>query len=421
MGVLLPPPHIRYRESEETAEEEEEKKDTCYHFQVELLRTDYGQTLVIDGNVQFTEKDEYIYHEALVHPAMAVAKDPETVLIIGGGDGLALREVLKWKSVKKVYLVDIDPCVVKLGMGKLRGLNNGAFLDPRVEVVIGDGKEFLEKRDVKFDVIIIDSTDPGGDVSSGGLFTESFYQLVKSRLNKVMVTNAGKYGSEEFQRVYYTVSRVFPYAKGYYVNVPSFNGEWGFVIASTSPLLVGYVNLPEGVKYVNGDFLYLVTQGVSLPNTQRAISESDPVPLKYFSGVELEDGERLIKAFNLPSYTIGVTNKRVIIGEKETGKARVIVPDKVKSVVERRSTSVTRVIVALAAVTFYILFLSIDASGIDVSLTELMGVASLLAVIFISLGLISTKKVRYTEINDMALIPDEHEEIYKAIKEVFKL
>ncbi|AWR95411.1 hypothetical protein [Acidianus brierleyi] len=395
--------------------EEENNKSECSHIQINLLQTNYGLTLIIDGHIQFAEKDEYIYHEALVHPAMALAGNLETVLIIGGGDGLALREVLKWKSVKKVYLVDIDSCVVEMGKNILQGLNCNAFSDPRVEVVIDDGRRFLENSTQKFDVIIIDSTDPTGDVNSCRLFTLSFYELVKSRLNKVLVTNAGQYGSKEFQRIYFTISKVFHYAKGYSVNVPSFGTVWGFVIAS--PSITYYQgNLPESLKFVNHDFIYYVNESYPIINIQEVITEEDPIEVQSFYGVPLEDEEKIIRDFNSKSYVVGVTNKRVIIGDKNSGKFTTVVPNKVRSITLNEKGIPLSTIIAfylILLIVFEIILISIHYYL--VGFLELV----LVAVVGIPLSIYLAKN--YTEINDTIKIPDENKEIYDTIVKVFNI
>ena len=120
---------------------------------------EYGKMLVIDGHVQSAEDDEYIYHEALVHPAMVIHPEPRSVLIIGGGEGATLREVLRYRSVEQVVMVDIDRELVELCQKLLPEWHERAFEDPRTEVVFADGKDYMERTSARFDVVVIDVCD----------------------------------------------------------------------------------------------------------------------------------------------------------------------------------------------------------------------------------------------------------------------
>lgn len=122
----------------------------------------FGRVLVLDGVIQTTEKDEFIYHEMMVHTPMLANGAAKRVLIIGGGDGGCLREALRHPGVGKVTMVEIDPTVVELSRKYLPGHSDGAFDDPRTDLVIADGLKYVAESDEKFDVIIVDSTDPIG-------------------------------------------------------------------------------------------------------------------------------------------------------------------------------------------------------------------------------------------------------------------
>ncbi len=160
-------------------------KDVLYEgrskFQrIEIIRNrDYGRVLLLDGLVQTTERDEFYYHEMLVHPAMASHPRPAKVLIIGGGDGGALREVLK-HPVKKAWLVEIDGQVIEACREHFPWLR-ATFRDPRAELVVADGNVFIDKVRETFDVILVDSSDPVGP--STVLHQEAFYRKLKSKLN----------------------------------------------------------------------------------------------------------------------------------------------------------------------------------------------------------------------------------------------
>ena len=150
----------------------------------------FGRVLALDGVVQTTERDEFVYHEMLVHVPMFAHGAAKRVLVIGGGDGGILREVLR-HPVESATMVEIDPDVVDLCKEYLPGLSAGAFEDPRTRLLIDDGVRFMADSDESFDVIIIDSTDPIGPGEV--LFTEAFYGDCKKRLNPggILVTQNG--------------------------------------------------------------------------------------------------------------------------------------------------------------------------------------------------------------------------------------
>jgi spermidine synthase len=188
----------------------------------------YGRVLVLDGVVQTTETDEFVYHEMLTHVPLLAHENPQRVLIIGGGDGGILREVLRHTTVEKVTLVEIDGSVVERSKKYLPTLSNGAFEDPRLELRIEDGVVFVEQTKEKFDVIICDSTDPTGP--GAVLFTEKFYRLCKQALNEkgIFVNQNGvpflqmdelittlKNRSPHFKNVRYYVAAVPTYVGGF--------------------------------------------------------------------------------------------------------------------------------------------------------------------------------------------------------------
>jgi len=200
--------------------------------------------LYLDGHLQFSSADEYRYHEALVHPAMAAAEMPAQVLVLGGGDGMAIREVLRWDAVKRVVLVDLDPDVTALfaDNAELAKLNEGALADPRVELVHGDAVQYLEKAADRFDVIIMDLPDPN-DAQLARLYALPTFRLARRRLRPggALVTQATSpfYALEAFWCIAATMRAAFeeehPGAAeatvtAYHAHVPSF-GEWGWVMA----------------------------------------------------------------------------------------------------------------------------------------------------------------------------------------------
>ncbi|MEM0340980.1 MAG: polyamine aminopropyltransferase [Acidilobaceae archaeon] len=199
---------------------------------------EFGRLLILDGKTQSSEVDEFIYHESLTHPAMILHGNPKNVLILGGGEGATAREVLKYKSVKRVVMVDIDEEVVRVSREHLEFMNKGVFDNPRLELKIGDALDYVYSTNEKFDVVIADLSDPIEAGPSYKLYTKEFYERLSEILEEggVFVTQAtSPIGSPKVHAVIYnTIRSVFRYASYYHVFVPSFETLWGFVIASNS-------------------------------------------------------------------------------------------------------------------------------------------------------------------------------------------
>src|SRR5689334_18427080 len=151
----------------------------------------FGRTLVLDGAVQTTERDEFIYHEMLAHVPLFAHGAVRRVLIIGGGDGGTLEEVLKHRSVEGVTLVEIDAGVIEASREHLPSIGGKAFVDERARIVVGDGLSFVRESEDRFDVILIDSTDPTGPGER--LFTRAFYAHCRERLTQggILVAQSG--------------------------------------------------------------------------------------------------------------------------------------------------------------------------------------------------------------------------------------
>ncbi len=196
-----------------------------------------GVCLVLDDKIQSSEADEFIYHEALVQPAMIAHPGPETVFIAGGGEGATLREALSHKTVKRAVMVDIDGEVVALSRKYLPGHSRGAFEDSRTELYHVDARDYLAKSNKKFDIIIIDLPDPIEEGPSYLLYTREFYQIARNRLtdNGMVAVQAGSASVTEllnFTAVYNTLKSVFPIVSPYQAVIPCFGGPWGFCLAS---------------------------------------------------------------------------------------------------------------------------------------------------------------------------------------------
>ena len=161
---------------------------------IEVIRTgSFGKCLVLDGKIQSSQVDEFIYHEALVQPAMLIHPCPETVFIAGGGEGATLREILSHNTVKRAVMIDIDEAVIATCKKFLPDHSRGAFEDKRTELHHVDARDYLAKCGDAFDIIIIDLPDPIEEGPAYLLYTREFYQLVRERLsaNGIISVNAG--------------------------------------------------------------------------------------------------------------------------------------------------------------------------------------------------------------------------------------
>ena len=217
-----------------------------------------GHRLFLNGNLQFAERDEYRYHEALVHPAMAAHGAPRRVAVLGGGDGMAVREILRYPSVERVTLVELDPVMTELFRTHptLAALNAGALASPKLQIVNADAFGWLQHSDEIFDVIVVDFPDPT-NFAIGKLYTQSFYALLEQHLAAsgyaVVQTTSPLVARESFWTVVRTVEAAGLQATPYHAHVPSF-GEWGYVIASHRPWRAP-TQLPAGLRFLTPETL----------------------------------------------------------------------------------------------------------------------------------------------------------------------
>jgi len=270
---------------------------------IEIIQTgSFGIGLVLDGKIQSSEADEFIYHEALVQPAMITHPCPETVFIAGGGEGATLREVLSHNTVKRAVMVDIDEEVIAICKEYLPNHSRGSFEDKRTELYHVDARDYLANSKDLFDIIVIDLPDPIEEGPAYLLFTQEFYQLVRERLttNGIICVQAGSAALNEllnFTAVNNTLKSVFSIVCPYHVDVPSFGGPWGFCLASQNldPLLLSVDEVDcrlsarsvASLKFYDG----LTHQGIfSLPKCLRdALSKpgrliTDREPLYIYRG-----------------------------------------------------------------------------------------------------------------------------------------
>lgn len=186
----------------------------------------FGRVLLLDGATQVTTADEFIYHEMLAHVPIFSHGDVRDVLIIGGGDGGLAEEVLKHKSIRRVVQVELDACVVDVSRRYLGEINSGVFEDERFQLHIGDGAAFIDGLDERFDLVLVDSTDPVGAASK--LFTTSFYRAVRRclRVRGILVAQAGVpfVQPAEFSLTMHNLAQAFRFAGCYLLASPSYFG-----------------------------------------------------------------------------------------------------------------------------------------------------------------------------------------------------
>jgi spermidine synthase len=245
-------------EDEMFADEIVYTKDTPYQ-RIVITRGRAGFQLFLNGNLQFSSTDEYRYHEALVHPAMMLANNPRRVLVLGGGDGLALREILKYPSVERVTLVDLDPEMTKLSnrFPLLAKLNQQSFNDPRVQVINEDAFIWVEQAtEPAYDAAIVDFPDPN-TYALGKLYTTRFYRLLRSRLSEnasvAVQSTSPMFARNSYWCIIRTLEAAGFFVRPYYTAVPSF-GLWGYALARKSAFEVPR-NPPPGLKFLDDQAL----------------------------------------------------------------------------------------------------------------------------------------------------------------------
>ncbi len=251
---------------------------TSPYQRVVVTRTKNDIRMFINGSIQFSSQDEYRYHEALVLPAMASAHSRRNILVIGGGDGLAAREILKFTEVEKITIVDIDPAITTFARDNLlmRNLNKDSMRNPKTQIVNDDAWKYLENVPEMFDVIIIDLPDPD-NLSLSRLYSKTFYRLLAGKLARggKIVTQATSplYAHKAFWCIYNTFAAienplfksdtasetVYLQPEAYHCYVPSF-GSWGFVMASNAPFNWQNIEITVPARFVNNDFIKVMNR-----------------------------------------------------------------------------------------------------------------------------------------------------------------
>lgn len=239
----------------------------------------YGKTLLLDGQLQCSTADEFLYHEALVHPPLIQHSSPREVLIVGGGDGAAAREAFRWRSVQRVTIVEVDQEVVDACREHLPEIHQKVFDDPRLELVFDDGFHFLRQAKRKWDVILFDLPDPAETAPWLKLYERECFEIVNSRLSSsgAFALQAGPVSPVEVMpltQIVKGVKRVFSCVHVYSSFVPSFGIPLAFVLAANRPI-------------------------VSLPNPEvidQLITE------KVCGGLKLLDGAAFLGLMQTPAY-----------------------------------------------------------------------------------------------------------------------
>jgi len=247
---------------------------------VEVIQTGFGKTLRIDDYFMTSDKDEFFYHENMIHPAGISHAAPKRALVIGGGDGGAAEEYLKYPTMEEVVMAEIDEVVVDFCKEQLPDVHRGAFDDPRLKVLITDGKKYVEECQEQFDLMMLDLTDPFGPAEA--LYRVDFLKHCKRILGPdgVLSMHLGSPVTRPnvFHRVYSSLSSVFSIVRPYLVYVPLYGAIWGMATASdkTDPLLLDPKSVEDRLKdraishlqYYNGD----THRGVfGLPNYVKSI------------------------------------------------------------------------------------------------------------------------------------------------------
>ena len=257
-----------------------------------ITKAPHDLRLFLNNNLQFSTRDEYRYHEALVHPGLASIANPKRVLILGGGDGLAAREILKYPSVESVTQIELDPAMTRLFSNNdlLSSLNNNALTSPKLHILNQDAFLWLkayaaDPKNLPFDFIVADFPDPS-NYSIGKLYSLTFFKLlhqVVAENGRVVVQSTSPYVA---RKSYWCVNNTLASAgfltTPYHAYVPSF-GEWGFILAGNQPFTPG-MHYPEGLRFITADTVAIMLQ---FPEDMKALKTDinrldNQVLVRYF-------------------------------------------------------------------------------------------------------------------------------------------
>ena len=266
-------------------------KKTPYQ-QLVITKNKEDIRLYIDGNVQFSTIDEYRYHEPLIHIPMNLVKQKENILILGGGDGLAARELLKYQEVKHITVVDLDKEMTDLAIKNriLAELSEHSFENSKVKIINEDAFKYLENEKEYFDVIIIDLPDPNNQ-SLARLYSKEFYKVVKQKLakNGIIVTQSTSpfFSPEAYWCIEKSLQAAgFKYTKPYHTYVPSF-GDWGFMLASNNPINEKNIIINVPTKFLENnsiDSLFYIEKDIQRKNIKPSTLDHPEILNYYLSG-----------------------------------------------------------------------------------------------------------------------------------------
>ncbi|MBD8067366.1 polyamine aminopropyltransferase [Bacillus sp. PS06] len=233
-------------------------EQTSYQ-QMIITKEQGDMRLFLDGQLQFSSSDEYRYHETLVHPPVMLAKEKSKILLLGGGDGLAIRELRKYREIESITVVDLDPKMIELASTyhDLLKLNDHAFEDSRVQVINEDAFHYLKNNPGLFDVIIVDLPDPNNETLNK-LYTLEFYQLIRNHLSpggSVMVqATSPTFATEVYWGINKTISSTGLHVVNLHVDIPSF-GDWGFILAKRESFDLEDIELAVETKFLTEDLI----------------------------------------------------------------------------------------------------------------------------------------------------------------------
>jgi len=258
---------------------------------IELIDTDeFGKVLLLDDVTQVAEKNDFMYHEPMVHPAMCCHPKPQSVLVVGGGDGGTVREVLKYPSVKRVELAELDEGVIRFSRKYLDSVHGGSFDDPRVNVNVTDGRKFTEEHPGEFDVVIMDMTDPFGP--SKMLYTKEYYRIVKRAMRDragifVMHSESPVARPAAFACIQKTLASVYKNVNPLYTYIQMYAILWSVTVSSDG------INI-AGVKpaAIDKKLAKLGIKGLKLYNGASQASMLTPYP--YISDILSRPAARVI-------------------------------------------------------------------------------------------------------------------------------
>jgi spermidine synthase len=242
-----------------------ERRQTPFQL-LEVYETpELGRIFRLDGFNMTSERDEFFYHENLVHPAAVAHPDPRRALVIGGGDGGSSKELLRHACMERVHMAELDPDVIEISKRQFGKVHGGAFDDPRLQVTVGDGLAYLRSTPVRYDLIAMDLTDPVGP--SVELYSPATFALAKGALGEggALVLHVGSPFShpERVRRTISDLRAVFPLVTPWFVHIPIYGSIWGFACASESldPRKLEPAEVERrlaargvsGLRYYNGD------------------------------------------------------------------------------------------------------------------------------------------------------------------------